>query len=55
LLFVEAKTRCGDAPGAPVEAVMAKQRRTLIATAPTRLLEQGAENRPFRIDVIAAR
>jgi putative endonuclease len=53
LIFVEVKTRRGDALGAPEEAVTAAKRRKLIATAQTYLMEQGIEDRPFRIDVIA--
>jgi putative endonuclease len=53
LVFVEVKTRRGDALGAPEEAVTASKQRKLIATAQTYLMERGAENRPFRIDVIA--
>ena len=52
LIFVEVKTRRGDALGAPEEAVTAAKRRKLIATAQTYLMERG-EDRPFRIDVIA--
>jgi putative endonuclease len=53
LIFVEVKTRRGDALGAPEEAVTAAKRRKLIATAQTCLMEHGTEDRPFRIDVIA--
>jgi putative endonuclease len=53
LIFVEVKTRRGDALGAPEEAVTAAKRRKLIATAQTYLMEHGIEDRPFRIDVIA--
>jgi putative endonuclease len=53
LIFVEVKTRRGDALGAPEEAVTAAKRRKLIATAQTYLMEHGAEDRAFRIDVIA--
>jgi putative endonuclease len=53
LVFVEVKTRRGAALGAPEEAVTATKRRKLIATAQTYLMERGAEERPFRIDVIA--
>ena len=53
LIFVEVKTRRGDALGAPEEAVTAAKRRKLIATAQTYLMEHGIEDRAFRIDVIA--
>src|SRR3954451_17034546 len=53
LIFVEVKTRRGEALGAPEEAVTAAKRRKLIATAQTYLMERGAEDRSFRIDVIA--
>ncbi|HEY7094482.1 MAG TPA: YraN family protein, partial [Ktedonobacterales bacterium] len=53
LIFVEVKTRRGDALGAPEEAVTAAKRRKLIATAQTYLMGVGEENRAFRIDVIA--
>jgi putative endonuclease len=53
LIIVEVKARRGDALGAPEEAVTAAKRRKLIATAQTYLIEHGAEDRAFRIDVIA--
>jgi putative endonuclease len=53
LIFVEVKTRRGEALGTPEEAVTAAKRRKLIATAQTYLMEQEAEERAFRIDVIA--
>jgi putative endonuclease len=53
LIFVEVKTRRGDSLGAPEEAVTAAKRRKLIATTQTYLMERSAEDRPFRIDVIA--
>jgi putative endonuclease len=53
LIFVEVKTRRGDALGAPEEAVTAAKRRKLIATAQTYLMEHSGEERAFRIDVIA--
>jgi putative endonuclease len=54
LIFIEVKTRRGDALGAPEEAVTAAKRRKLIATAQTYLMKHGAEERPFLIDVVAA-
>jgi putative endonuclease len=53
LIFVEVKTRRGDSLGAPEEAVTVAKRRKLIATAQTYLMGRSAEDRPFRIDVIA--
>jgi putative endonuclease len=53
LIFVEVKTRRGETLGAPEEAVTAAKRRKLIATAQTYLMEHGAEDRAYRIDVIA--
>ena len=53
LIFVEVKTRRGEALGTPEEAVTAAKRRKLIATAQTYLMEQEAAERAFRIDVIA--
>ncbi|HEX3269049.1 MAG TPA: YraN family protein [Ktedonobacterales bacterium] len=53
LIFVEVKTRRGDALGAPEEAVTAAKQRKLIATTQTYLMENGIEDRAFRIDVIA--
>ena len=53
VIFVEVKTRRGDALGAPEEAVTALKRRRLIASAQTYLAEQCAEQRPYRIDVVA--
>ncbi len=53
LIFVEVKTRRGEALGTPEEAVTATKHRKLIATAQTYLMEHHTEERPFRIDVIA--
>jgi putative endonuclease len=53
LVFVEVKLRRGLAMGAPEEAVTRTKRQRLIATAQSYLAEQGAEQRPYRIDVLA--
>ncbi|MFI5271609.1 MAG: YraN family protein [Ktedonobacterales bacterium] len=53
LVFVEVKTRRGERLGAPEEAVTATKRRRLVATAASYLAAAGADDRPYRIDVIA--
>lgn len=53
LVFVEVKTRRGAASGAPEEAITAAKRRKLLAAAQTYLGEVGAEDRPYRFDVVA--
>jgi len=55
VIGVEVKTRTGDAMGAPEEAVTPAKQRKLLLTLQTFLMEQGAEQRPYRIDVIAVR
>ena len=54
-MAVEVKTRRGDAMGAPEEAITPAKRRKLIATLQTYLMERGAEQAAYRIDVIAVR
>lgn len=53
LVFVEVKTRRGDRLGTAEEAVTAVKRGRLVSAAQMYLIEHGAEERPFRIDVIA--
>lgn len=53
LVFVEVKTRRGDRLGAPEEAVTPLKRGRLVNAAQMYLIEHGAEQRPFRIDVVA--
>lgn len=53
LIFVEVKTRRGVALDAPEEAVTPAKRRRLVLAAQSYLAEQGAEQRPWRIDVVA--
>ena len=53
LVFVEVKTRRGDRLGAPEEAVTPTKRARLINPAQMYLVEHGAEERPYRIDVVA--
>ena len=53
LVFVEVKTRRGTASGAPEEAITPAKRRRLLAAAQTYLAEQGAEDHPYRFDVVA--
>lgn len=55
VVAVEVKTRRGDAMGAPEEAITLAKRRKLIATLQTYLMERGAEQAAYRIDVIAVR
>ncbi len=52
---IEVKTRRGDAMGAPEEAITPAKRRKLIATLQTYMMERGAEQAVYRIDVIAVR
>lgn len=53
LIFVEVKTRRGDRLGAPEEAITPSKRGRLINTVQMYLVEHMAEQRPFRIDVVA--
>jgi putative endonuclease len=53
LVFVEVKTRRGERMGAPEEAITPTKRRRLIASTLSYLAEQGAEDHPYRIDVLA--
>lgn len=53
LVFVEVKTRRGNAYGAPEEAITASKRAHLIAAAQSYLAEQQREEQPYRIDVVA--
>ncbi len=54
LVFVEVKTRRGDALGAPEEAITPRKRQHLIAAAQTYLAELGVEDEhPYRVDVVA--
>lgn len=53
LVFVEVKTRRGDRLGAPEEAITPTKRGRLINAAQMYLIEHAAEQRPFRIDVVA--
>lgn len=53
IVFVEVKTRRGTRMGAPEEAITRVKRRRLVASALAYLAEQSAEERPYRIDVIA--
>lgn len=54
LVFVEVKTRRGDALGAPEEAITPRKRRHLILAAQSYIAElAGDEERPYRIDVVA--
>lgn len=52
-VFVEVKTRRGDAHGSPEEAITRTKARRVILAAQTYLMEQGQENAPYRIDVVA--
>jgi putative endonuclease len=54
LVFVEVKTRRGTALGAPEEAITSRKRRHLILAAQSYIaLGDVAEERPYRIDVVA--
>ncbi len=53
LVFVEVKTRRGEAMGLPEEAITLSKRRRLIAAAQAYLEAADAPQRTYRIDVIA--
>lgn len=53
LVFVEVRTKSGRAFGSPAESVDARKRSKLAATAQTYLAQHRAENRDWRIDVVA--
>jgi putative endonuclease len=53
LVFVEVKTRRGSRLGSPEEAITAAKRQRLILAAQSYLAESGAEQRPYRFDVVA--
>ena len=53
LVFVEVRTKSGRAFGSAAESVNYRKRGKLIAVAQTYLAKRGAENRDWRIDVVA--
>jgi len=53
IVFVEVKTRRGQAMGTPEDAITPTKRKRLVASAQSYLLEHGWEDRMFRIDVVA--
>ena len=53
LVFVEVKTRRGDAYGLPEEAITPAKRRKLIAAAQTYLAAEGCSQASWRVDVVA--
>ncbi len=53
IVFVEVKTRRGEAYGLPEEAVTAAKQRKLIAAAQTYLAEAGCSDAPWRVDMVA--
>lgn len=53
LVFVEVKTRRGQALGAPEEAITPAKRRHLIAAAQAYLADHAREDAAYRIDVVA--
>ena len=53
LVFVEVKTRRGDAYGLPEEAVTPAKQRKLIAAAQTYLEAHGCADASWRVDVVA--
>jgi putative endonuclease len=55
IVGVEVKTRTSDAMGAPEEAVTRAKQRKLLLTMQSYLMELGAEQRPYRLDVLAVR
>lgn len=55
IIGVEVKTRTSAAMGEPEEAVTLAKQRKLLLTLQTYLMETGAEQRPYRLDVLAVR
>jgi putative endonuclease len=55
LIGVEVKTRTSVLMGEPEEAVTHAKQRKLLLTMQTYLMEMGAEQRPYRLDVLAVR
>ena len=53
LVFVEVRTRRGDARGTPLESITPTKQAKLIEAAQTYLQESGDEERDWRIDVVA--
>jgi putative endonuclease len=53
LVFVEVKTRRGEAMGLPEEAITPSKRQHLVAAAHSYLQAAGTPEREFRIDVVA--
>jgi len=53
LVFVEVRTRRGDARGTPEESITPAKRAKLIATAQSYVQAHGVEDRDWRIDVAA--
>ena len=55
VIGVEVKTRTSATVGEPEEAVTRSKQRKLLLTLQTFLMENGAEQRPYQLDVIAVR
>lgn len=55
IIGVEVKTRSSARMGEPEEAVTRAKQRKLLLTMQTYLMETGAEQRPYRLDVLAVR
>lgn len=55
IIGVEVKTRTSATMGEPEEAVTPAKQRKLLLTVQTYLMEMGAEQRPYQLDVIAVR
>ncbi|HEY7348895.1 MAG TPA: YraN family protein [Ktedonobacterales bacterium] len=53
IVFVEVKTRRGDAYGLPEEAITAAKQRKLIAAAQTYLAAEECSDASWRVDVVA--
>jgi putative endonuclease len=53
IVFVEVKTRRGDAYGIPEEAITSSKQRKLIAAAQTYLEAEGCPDASWRVDVVA--
>ena len=55
LVFVEVRTRKGNAFGTPEESITSAKRRRLVVTAQSYLREHGQEGLDWRVDLVAIR
>ncbi len=55
IVFVEVRTRKGNAFGTPEESITHAKRRRMVVTAQTYLRERGQEGLDWRVDLVAIR